>query len=107
MKKKSVVKKKKKNSIYCQCQSPEEKVYYDFLMNEKNFETFFSSYKIKYFQSSVTSIILFFFFKLQQNLDSKLLKVSKKVILVVDPHKTSYNLSLKFYCENIVKVVLR
>ena len=89
------------------CQSPEKKVYYDFLMNEKNFETFFSSYKIKYFQSSVTSIILFFFFKLQQNLDSKLLKVSKKVILVVDPHKTSYNLSLKFYCENIVKVVLR
>ena len=77
-------------------------------MNEKNFETFFSSYKIKYFQSSVTSIILFFFFfKLQQNLDSKLLKVSKKVILVVDPHKTSYNLSLKFYCENIVKVILR
>ena len=45
--------------------------------------------------------------KLQQNLDGKLLKVGKKVILVVDPHKTNYNLSLKVYCENIVKVVLR
>ena len=67
----------------------------------------FFSYKIKYFKSSVTSIILSKKKKSQQNLDGKLSKVSKKVILVVDPHKTSYNLSLKFYCENIVKVVLR
>ena len=67
----------------------------------------FFSYKIKYFKSSVTSIILSKKKKSQQNLDGKLSKVSKKVILVVDPHKTSYNLSLKFYCKNITKVVLR
>ena len=68
----------------------------------------FFSYKIKYFKSSVTSIILSKKKKkLLQNLDGKLSKVSKKVILVVDPPKISYNLSLKFYCKNITKVVLR
>ena len=77
-------------------------------MNEQNFETFFLSYKIKYFQSSVTSIIYIYIYILKKkNLDGKLLKISKKLILVVDPRKTSYNLSLKFYCENIVKVILR
>ena len=62
MQKKSVVKKKRKNQTKTKTKiktSLEEKVYYDVSMNEQNFETFFLSYKIKYFQSSVTSIILF------------------------------------------------
>ena len=108
MKKKSAVKKKKKKTTKTKIKtSLEEKVYYDVSMNEQNFETFFLSYKIKYFQSSVTSIIYIYIFKKKKNLDGKLLKISKKLILVVDPRKTSYNLSLKFYCENIVKVILR
>ena len=107
MKKKSAVKKKKKTTKTKIKTSLEEKVYYDVSMNEQNFETFFLSYKIKYFQSSVTSIIYIYIFKKKKNLDGKLLKISKKLILVVDPRKTSYNLSLKFYCENIVKVILR
>ena len=58
MKKKSAVKKKKKKTAKTKIKtSLEEKVYYDVSMNEQNFETFFLSYKIKYFQSSVTSII--------------------------------------------------
>ena len=58
MKKKSAVKKKKKKTTKTKIKtSLEEKVYYDVSMNEQNFETFFLSYKIKYFQSSVTSII--------------------------------------------------
>ena len=57
MKKKSAVKKKKKRTKAKLKTSLEDKVYYDVSMNEQNFETFFLSYKIKYFQSSVTSII--------------------------------------------------
>ena len=77
-------------------------------MNNQNFETFFLFFLIKLNIYRVVLLARYFpkKKKLQQNLDGKLLKVGKKVILVVDPHKTNYNLSLKV-CENIVKVVLR
>lgn len=65
---------------------------------------FFLFYKIKYSKSSVTNFQKKK--KLQQNLDGKLLKVGKKAILIVDPHKTSYNLSLKFYCESSTKIII-
>ena len=62
MKKKSAVKKKKKRTKAKIKTSLEDKVYYDVSMNEQNFETFFLSYKIKYFQSSVTSIIYIYIY---------------------------------------------
>ena len=63
MKKKSAVKKKKKRTTAKIKTSLEDKVYYDVSMNEQNFETFFLSYKIKYFQSSVTSLIYIYILK--------------------------------------------